>query len=189
MPVSLSAFVDSMSTLQRLIREFNFVANAPTQFFQRDTFPIIKSRIKVKGRKSPYKVELEARYNPAIHPKTGERGKHSARIFLNLLAGKRITDKSVMPTYNGLLVWCAAKIVTSRARSLEGGLMSRAFDMLEATGATLETLSIRDSNYSREDILAKRDELLLNLEVGLNAGTIHPVSGRKSTQVESDITL
>ena len=189
MSVSLSAFVDSMSTLQRLIRDFNFVANAPTQFFQRDTFPIIKSRIKVAGRKSPFKVELEARYNPAIHPKTGERGKHSARVFLNLLAGKRIKDASVMPTYNGLLTWCAAKIVTSRARSLEGGLMSRAFDMIEATGAKLESLSIRDSNYSREDVIAKRDELLLNLEVGLNAGTIHSVGGRKSAQVESDITL
>ena len=94
-----------------------------------------------------------------------------------------------MPTYNGLLTWCAAKIVTSRARSLEGGLMSRAFDMLEATGAKLESLSIRDSNYSREDVIAKRDELLLNLEVGLNAGTIHSVGGRKSAQVESDITL
>jgi hypothetical protein len=182
-------YVNAMSSLQSLIREFNFVANAPTQFFQRDTFPAIVSRIKAKGRKSVYKVELEARYNPAIHPKTGERGKHSARVFLNLLAGKRIKDKSVMPTYNGLLTWCAAKIVTSRARSLEGGLMSQAFDMLEESGAKIESLAIRDSNYSRDDILARRDELLLNLEVGLGAGTIRAVSGRKATQVESDITL
>lgn len=189
MPVKLSNFVDVMSRLQQTIREFNYVANSPTQFFQRDTFPVIKASVKANGRKSVYRVELESRYNPAIHPKTGERGKHSARVFLNLLAGRKIKDKSVMPTYNGLLVWCAAKIVTSRARSLEGGLMSQAFDLLETGGAKLESLAIRDSNYSREDILAKRDELLLNLEVGQQAGLIKQVSGRKSTAVESDITL
>ena len=189
MPLDLKVYVNTMSELQRLIREFNYVANAPTQFFQRDTFLIMTSSIKVKGRKSPFKVELEKHYNPAIHPKTGERGKHSARVFLNLLAGKRIKDKSVMPTFDGLLTWCAAKIVTSRARSLEGGLMSLAFNLFESAGATFESLAIKDASYSRDDVLAKRDELLLNLEVGLNAGTIHTVSGRKSAQVESDITL
>lgn len=185
----LNKIKTTMAQVRQVIYDFNYVANAPTQFFQRDTFPAITAGIKVAGRKAPFKVALEARYNPAIHPKTGERGKHSARVFLNLLASQKIRDKSVMPTYNGLLVWCAAKIVTSRARSLEGALMSQAFNLLETAGGNLQSMKIRDTEYSRDEILARRDELLLNLEVSLEHGTIKQVAGRKSLAVESDITL
>ena len=189
MPINTTTVKTVMAQVRQVIYDFHFVANAPTQFFQRDAFPQIAATIKMKGRKSPFKVALEARYNPAIHPKTGERGKHSARVFLNLLASQKIRDKSVMPTYNGLMVWCAAKIVTSRARSLEGALMSQAFNLLETAGGSLVSMKIRDTEYSRDDILARRDELLLNLEVSLEHGTIKQVAGRKSMAVESDITL
>jgi hypothetical protein len=188
MPINNDRIRNVLANIPQIVKSFNYVANAPTQFFQRDTFPAMVARVKVKGRKTPYKVELESRFNPALNPKTGERGRHEARLFLNLLAQKRIRDKTLMPHYNGMLVWCAAKIVTSRARSLEGALMSLAFDALEADGK-LESLVIRDTTYTRDDILAKRDELLLNLQVGIDAGTIKPVSGGKSPLVESDITL
>lgn len=187
--LQLNPFKVIMAQVRQVIYDFNYVANAPTQFFQRDTFPAITASIKAKGRKSIFKVNLESRYNPAIHPKTGERGKHSARVFLNLLASQKIRDKSIMPTYNGLLIWCAAKIVTSRARSLEGALMSQVFNTLESGGGKLLSMKIRDTEYSREDVLARRDDLLLNLEVSIEHGTIKQVAGRKSLAVESDITL
>ncbi len=190
MPINLNTVKTTLAQVRQVIYDFHYVANSPTQFFQRDTFPAITASIKMAGRKSVFKVALEARYNPAIHPKTGERGKHSARVFLNLLASQKIRDKSVMPTYNGLLVWCAAKIVTSRARSLEGALMSQVFNLLETeVGGTLQSMKIRDTDYSRNEILAHRDELLLNLEVSLEHGTVKQVAGRKSLAVESDITL
>ncbi len=189
MPINTGKVKQIMSSIRQVIYDFHYVANAPTQFFQRDSFPEISATIKMLGRKAAFKVVLESRYNPAIHPKTGERGKHSARVFLNLLASQKIRDKSVMPTYNGLLVWCAAKMVTSRARSLEGALMSQAFNMLENAGGKLQVMRIRDTEYSRDDILARRDDLLLNLEVSVEHGTVKQITGLKSQRMESDITL
>ncbi len=190
MSVNLKSIRQTLANTIEIIDNFNYVDNSPTQFFQRNSFQAITATVKMLGRKTPYKVAIAAGETcPAVHPKTGERGRHSARVYMNLLLGHKIRDKTTIANHHAMLVWCAAKIVTSRARSLEGALMSLAFNSLELKTGKLSELIISKTVHSRDDILAKRDGLLLNLEVGVAAGTITPKVGKSKNQLESDITL
>ncbi len=190
MPINLKNVRLVLANTIDVINAFNYVDNAPTQFFQRNSFQAITAEVKMLGRKTPFKVAIAAGETcPAVHPKSLERGKRSARIYMNLLLGHKVVDKTTMTHYNAMLVWCAAKIVTSRARSLEGALMSLGFNALELKTGKLNSLVINKTVHSRDDILARRDGLLLNLEVGIAAGTIVPKTGRSKNQLDSDITL
>lgn len=190
MSKAIAGYKQALMMLRDLIYSFNVVANSPTQFYQRLFDKPLRAKIKQAGRKTPHDVKREKFYCPAIHPKTQERGKRSARVYLNLLqAGHYKNDKSVVDNMLDNLLWCSAKIVTSRARSLEGALMSLALDHLEQAGFTIQSLSIGDNKYSRDDILARKDALILSYNVQLDAGIIAEQEQPRKVNLSDDMLL
>lgn len=186
----VAVFKTALIGMRDLVYNFNVVANSVTQFYQRLFDKPLTAKIKLPSRKTPYRVEREKFYCPAIHPKTGERGKRSARVYLNLLqSGHYKSDKSVIEAMLDNILWCGAKIVTSRKRSLEGALMALALKHLENTGARLETLAIGDSQFSRDDILARAEELILAYNVQLEAGLITESETPHKVKLSDDMLL
>lgn len=186
----ISTFKTLLIGMRDLVYNFNVVANSITQFYQRLFDKPLTAKIKLPSRKTIYNVEREKFYCPAIHPKTGERGKRSARVYLNLLqSGHYKSDKSVVEAMLDNLLWCGAKIVTSRKRSLEGALMALALKHLESSGARIESLAIGDSKFSREDILARAEELILAYNVQLEAGIINEAESPRKVSLSDDMLL
>lgn len=190
MSLNMNAWKTALAGLYNLVYTFRVVQNSPTQFFQRDSLPPVVAVIKYAGRKSKVKVTWEAGYNPAINPKTGERGKRNARLMFNIMrAGRYDKDSTVLKLSADLIAWCGAKIVTSRSRSLEGALMSMTLNHLEDAGAKLESVTLRDELFKREAIEAKRDELLLNYEVMLDNNLITNRESQRGVNLSEDTVL
>lgn len=179
-----------MASLRNLIRGFFHVKNPVGQAFQRYFAEILESTIKVKGRKTAIKVTIPRLWCVAIDPANGRRIKGAGSKFLKALSAKHVDDKNAIPLASELLTYFGSKLITSQDQKFEGALMAQIVSHLELEcGLTLESLTVGDKSYSRQDVMVKRDAQLHYLQVLIDAG-IAPQHTRQSvSNVSSDIPL
>ena len=162
--------LEAMATLRPLVRAFFYVKNPVGQAFQRYFDQPLTGMVKVKGRKSPLKLEIPRLWCVAVDPANGRRIKGAGSKFLKALQAQHIDPKNALPLISELLTYFGAKLITSQDQKFEGALMAQIVQHLESGGATLESLTVGDTTHSREAITAKRDKQLHYLQVLVDAG-------------------
>ncbi len=182
--------LNAMGTLRPLVRSFFYVKNPVGQAFQRYFDQPLTGTIKVKGRKSPLKLEIPRLWCVAVDPANGRRVKGAGSKFLKALEAKHIDPKNALPLISELLTYFGSKLITSQDQKFEGALMAQIVQHLETEGGvTLESLTVGETLHSREALTKKRDAQLHYLQVLIDAGIAPEHRGGGSSTVPASTPL
>jgi hypothetical protein len=168
-----------------LVNGFSYVQNPPTQFVQREV--TAKVSVSLPDRKAPVLVDLKE-YIPArsqdAKGKVLDQSKRFARALLTAYAIGKVTNPEA--EVKNLVAYLAAKIMTSRPRSLEGVMSVQALQLAEVTaGVKVVTCG----EFTRVQLDAKCAELLNYLEAGIAGGFIAAVRGRRKANHAAELNL
>lgn len=167
------------------IESFAYVANPQTQFAQRTQTDDVEAKISVGNRKTPVTLTLEANESPIRALKGGklQRGKAMARRYLDLLKNQRVEDYREEACK--LAAFATYKVMTGRARSLEGAMLSREIlgRLENQADVKVESLTYGDTEWPRESILNKRESLEGYLEAMESANLIEAKQNRRESSM------
>lgn len=182
---AINTYLVALQRVAALVNGFAYVQNPPTQFVQREVSAKVK--VTLAGRKTPLDVDLKE-YIPArsqdAKGRMLEQSKRYARALLTAYAIGKVSNPE--SEVKNLAAYLAAKVMTSRPRSLEGVMSAQALTTLESTSG-IKVIACGES--SRENLDAKIAELFNYLEAGIAGGFIFPVRGRRKLNHAADLNL
>ena len=181
----VSVWAVALQRVAALVNGFAYVQNPPTQFVQREV--TAKVSVTLPGRKTPLSLDLKE-YIPArtqdAKGKVIDQNKRFARALLTAYAiGKVSNPESEVAT---LAAYLAAKVMTSRPRSLEGVMSAQSLAVIESTTG-LKVATCGESTRAQLD--AKMGELNNYLEAGIAGGFIAAVRGRRKVNNAKELNL
>jgi hypothetical protein len=169
--VDQSGYLKALQRVADHIRGFTWVANPATQFSQRD----ITATVTVSAAGKQYKLPLE-RFIPARLRKADGTVLYDKRFVRDLLiAYARGSIGNAAEECITLVAYLAAKVMTSRPRSLEGAMSAGCLAILAEVGVSPVMVNESDA----EEIGRKQSALLEYLALGVDAGFITAVRASK----------